>query len=165
MQMPSLPTPPSSTTGIPSEDSIETYSLTSLYEVDDAHSTSKAVDHLAREQNQNQEEESPLMQDKILQQLRQMNSTGYLPPPQVCTSQLTGYRNLDSDRGYWINGTNKYCEPKCLFVNDLCTHNTQSHLLYKIFHLNLAFKHLWHPSYLPVIVPMNEQTATHTHSC
>ena len=59
MQMPSLPTPPSSTTGIPSEDSIETYSLTSLYEVDDAHSTSKAVDHLAREQNQNQEEESP----------------------------------------------------------------------------------------------------------
>ena len=59
MQMPSLPTPPSSTTGIPSEDSIETYSLTSLYGVDDAHSTSKAVDHLAREQNQNQEEESP----------------------------------------------------------------------------------------------------------
>ena len=58
MQMPSLPTPPLSTTGIPSEDSIETYSLTSLYEVDDAHRTSKAVDHLAREQNQNQEEES-----------------------------------------------------------------------------------------------------------
>ena len=59
MQMPLLPTPPSSTTGIPSEDSIETYSLTSLYEVDDAHSTSKTVNHLAREQNQNQEEESP----------------------------------------------------------------------------------------------------------
>ena len=59
MQMPLLPTPPSSTTGIPSEDSIEAYSLTSLYEVDDAHSTSKAVDHLAWEQNQNQEEESP----------------------------------------------------------------------------------------------------------
>ena len=58
MQMPSLPTPPSSTTGIPSEDSIETYSLTSLYEVDDAHST-RTVDHLTREQNQNQEEESP----------------------------------------------------------------------------------------------------------
>ena len=63
--MPLLPTPPSSTTGIPSEDSIE-YSIetNSLQEPDSTKLMmpgvqAKAVDHLAREQNQSHEEESP----------------------------------------------------------------------------------------------------------
>ena len=82
-----LPTPPSSTTGIPSEDSIETYSLASLYEVDDAHGTSKAIDHLAMEQNHNQEEESPAYagQDSLItqagEQSREPSSTPSMHQP------------------------------------------------------------------------------------
>ena len=91
--MPSLPTPRSSITGIPSEDSIETYSLNSLYEVDDAHRTSKAVDHLAREQNQNQEEESPAYagQDSSTtqagEQYREPSSTPKYAPAHSGSSQ------------------------------------------------------------------------------
>ena len=67
MQMPLLPTPPSSTTGITSEDSIEANSLLEPNSLQEPDSTklmtptvqAKAVDHLAREQNQNQEEENP----------------------------------------------------------------------------------------------------------
>ena len=52
----------------------------------------------------------------------------------------TGYRNLDSSRCYW---TKNFFLQKCLYVNDLCTHNTQNWL----FIQNFPFKPCIHDTY------------------
>ena len=53
---------------------------------------------------------------------------------------------------------------KNVFLSMIYAHTTRkTDLLYKIFHINFVFKHVWHQyTGLPVIVPMNKQTATHT---
>ena len=53
-----------------------------------------------------------------------------------------------------------------VFLSMIYAHTTRkTDLLYKIFHLNLAFKHLWHPYTFPWLCPwMSKRRHTHIHA-
>ena len=53
-----------------------------------------------------------------------------------------------------------------VFLSMIYAHTARkTDLLYKIFHLNLAFKHLWHPYTFPWLCPwMSKRRHTHIHA-